>query len=182
MARMSRWILTTLLLPVAAVAQNGTTIRGLPDPATINVPDISPSTDPKVRAEGYKFYYFHNPTVRFSEAYQDFAECRAHLTGAGLVKVPGFIPWDESHRRKAIKPVPIYGLVGDIIGDIILPKLERGMRSNKMRRCMGTRGYERYPISETVWKALNEGDEQQVRLMQAKIASGPKPQDAAVTE
>ena len=33
----------------------------LPDPATIKVPDVAPSNDPKVIGDGYKFYYFHNP-------------------------------------------------------------------------------------------------------------------------
>jgi len=55
-------------------------------------------------------------------------------------------------------------------------------RSNKMRRCMGTRGYERDAIPEAAWDALNEGDEAQLILMQAKLGSAPKPRDEPVTE
>lgn len=73
------------------------------------------------------------------------------------------------------------GLVVAAMAAIIMPKMQRGLDSNKMRRCMGTRGYDRYAIPEAAWNALNEGEEQQVLLMQAKLASGPKPSDEVVT-
>ena len=148
----------------------------------MTVPDVAKSHDPKVRNQGYKFYYFHNPAVSFAEAWQDLKECRAHLVTAGDASVPGFIPWDEAHRRETIRGTQPYGRVGAALAAIILPKFERGIRSNKMRRCMGTRGYARYAIPEAAWKVLNDGDEQQFVLMQAKLASGAKPQDEAVTE
>ena len=179
-------------LPAAAQAVNPPP-EALPDPATVKVPDVAPSQDPKVRSEGYKFYYFNNPTVSFADAYRDLLECRGHLVVAGPAKVPGFIPWDEAHRRKtrqgspmAVGPDMVTAMVGVVVfsgmAAIILPKMERGARSNKMRRCMGTRGYERYAIPEDAWNTLNKGDEQQLLLMQAKLASAPKPQDEAVTE
>lgn len=155
--------------------------KTLPDPATITAPDVTPSTDSKVREEGYKFYYFHSPDVSFEMAYQDLRECRAHLVSGGMAPVPGFIPWGEKHRREVPQLTPMYGLVGGVMSAIIVPKLIRGQRSNKMRRCMGTRGYERYAISESVWDKLNDGDEEQLILMQAKLASGPKPADEVVT-
>jgi len=55
-------------------------------------------------------------------------------------------------------------------------------RSNKMRRCVGTRGYERYAIPEAAWDVLNAGDEAQLILMQAMLASAPRAQDEPVTE
>ena len=67
-----------------------------------------------------------------------------------------------------------------IMADIITPKMERGLRSNKLRRCMGTRGYQRYAISEAEWDEINKGDEQQIILMHAKLATGPRPQAAPV--
>ena len=153
----------------------------LPDPATIEAPDVTPSTDPKIREEGYKFYYFHRPDVPFETAYRDLSECRAHLVSGGLVAVPGFIPWGEKDRREIPQATPAFGIVGGVMAAIILPKLIRGQQSNKMRRCMGTRGYERYAIPESTWDKLNKGDEQQLILMQAKLASGPKPADEVVT-
>ena len=174
-------IASASILPAAAQTAPASAV--LPDPATIKVPDVTPSQDPKVRKEGFKFYYFHNPEVSFAEAVVDLRECRAHLAVGGPARVPGFIPWDETHRRKRQGIVSPYGIVGYLIAsEIFLPKIERGLRSNKMRRCMGTRGYDRYAITERAWDVLNDGDEEALVLMQAKLASGPKPQDVAVTE
>jgi len=193
-------LLPALLLPAVARAQAApaaasvTPSVALPDPATITVPDVSPSSDPKIRSEGYKFYYFHNPAVTFAEAYQDLTECRAHLAFGGIQMVPGFIPWDEKHRRKVrqsagmvvVGPSMLTAVVGSMVtaglAAIMLPKMERGARSNKMRRCMGTRGYVRYAISQSAFDTLNEGEEAQLIAMQAKLASSPKPQDEVVTD
>ncbi|MBK8373982.1 hypothetical protein [Sphingorhabdus sp.] len=152
----------------------------LPDPTTISVPDVTPSADPKIREDGYKFYYFHSPDVSFETAYQDLRDCRAHLVSAGPAAVPGFIPWGEQHRREVFQGTPMYGIVGVAMAAIIVPKMIRGQHSNKMRRCMGTRGYDRYAIAESVFDKLNDGEEQQLILMQAKLASGPKPADEVV--
>jgi len=192
---MIRYIPILLLLaqPLPVAAQAVDPPQALPDPETVKVPDVAPSQDPKVRSEGYKFYYFNNPAVSFAEAYRDLLECRGHLIVAGPAQVPGFIPWDEAHRRKTRQGSPMVAgpdmltaMVGvavfSAMAAIIMPKMERGARSNKMRRCMGTRGYERYAITEDAWNALNKGDEQQLLLMQAKLGAAPKPLDEAVTE
>src|SRR3954453_23691482 len=178
MVRPSSLLLLSLLVSTGSAAAGAPAV--LPDPATVTVPDVTPSADPKVHDEGYKFYYFHNPSVSFAEAVQDFTECRAHLA-IGSVQVPGFVAWDEAQRRRDYKGVPTYqpvaspyGLVGGIMADIIVPKMERGARSNKMRRCMGTRGYERYAIPEAAWNMINQGDERQIILMQAKLSTGPR--------
>jgi hypothetical protein len=181
--------LAPLLLIAAAISppvMAADAAPSLPDPATIDAPDVVPTRDPKVSEEGYKFYYFHSPSVSFAEAHRDLKECRAHLPVGGPANVPGFVPWDEAHRRKVYEgftaPSVLHVAVYSAIGAIVVPKIERGLRSNKMRRCMGTRGYARYAIPESVWERLNEGDEEQLTLMQAKLASGPKPQDEAVTK
>lgn len=171
-----------MMLGILPGAEAAATAQSLPDPATIAVPDVTPSSDPKVKNQGYKFYYFHQSGVSFAAAYQDLVECRAHLAAGGPARVPGFIPWDETHRREIPQTVSPYGLVGAALAAIILPTMERGARSNKMRRCMGTRGYARYAITEASWDRLNEGDERELILMQAKLASGPKPLDQEVTE
>jgi len=158
-----------------------------PDPASIAVPAVNGPTDPRIFENGYKFYYFHNPSVSFAEAVTDFRECRAHLVVGGPARVPGFIPWDETHRRRVASPgIDLTGgLIGvtmrGVMADIIVPKIERGVRSNKLRRCMGTRGYARYAIPEATWDAINRGDERQVILMQAKLVSGPRPSAMPVT-
>ncbi|THD35403.1 MAG: hypothetical protein E7773_13275 [Sphingomonas sp.] len=177
--------------PAAAVASQPRNAGDpLPDPATITVPDVTPPTDPKVRGDGYKFYYFHNPNVTFAQAYDDIAECRAFLAHTSAGPVPGFVPWrvgvERSSARLTDKSPTVglspYGVLGDAMGAIMAPKMERGSRSNIMRRCMGTRGYVRYAITESAFDELNDGpDEDRLILMQAKLASGPKPNDEEVT-
>jgi hypothetical protein len=159
----------------------------LPDPATITVPDVIPPIDPKIREDGYKFYYFHHPDVTFAEAYADIAECRTFLLWQSGGTVPGFVWWKPGIFRPPSAPkndrqgLSPYGLVGEAMAAIIVPKMERGARSNIMRRCMGTRGYARYAITESAFGQLNDGpDEDKLILMQAKLASGPKPDDEEV--
>jgi hypothetical protein len=168
-----------LLMAVPAAAEDKV---DLPDPASVTVPDVTPSNDPKVREEGYKFYYFHNANVSYAEAHQDLAECRAYLPVGGGTQVQGFIPFGENYNRPVYVGTPIFpGLFTNVMASIIVPKMERGVASNKMRRCMGTRGYDRFAIPEVTWDKLNNGDEAQLLLMQAKLASGPKPTDEVVT-
>ncbi len=164
------------------------TDEGLPDPATITVPDTSAS-DPEVIKEGYKFFYFNNPSVTFSEAAADIAECRSFLASGAPPSVPGFIPWTEPVKRKQNRGggfLTAYGLLGVGVeaglAAIIMPKIDRGLRNNKLRRCMEPRGYKRFALPEASWKVLNEGDEKQLILMQAKLASAPQPAQGEVSE
>lgn len=172
-----------MLVGLMACGQAAAQDAPLPDPATISAPEISPSIDPKVQKEGYKFFFFHNPSVSFAEAYADIAECRSFLARDGLATLPSFRPWVEPVKRKtqAYAAAP-YGLVGAAMASIIVPKLERGQRNNKLRRCMTPRGYARYAIAEADWDRLNEGDETAIVAVQAKLASGPKPSTAEVSE
>lgn len=164
------------------ISARASDVAELPDPSTISIPDVTPSTDPKMKEEGYKFYYFHNSNVSFAEAHKDLVECRGYLIVGGGTQVPGFIPWGEEHRRVVYQGTPMFpGLVTAALAAIIVPKMQRGVESNKMRRCMGTRGYERYAVAEKTWDLLNEGEERQIILLQAKLASGPKPQNEVVT-
>jgi hypothetical protein len=167
-----------LAMPVAAVAQQG---PPLPDPASIAVPDIA-SADPSVQAEGYKFFIFHNPAVSFAEAHADIAECRAFLPSGEFRPLPSFVPWGETAVRASTAGPGPYGLVGDAIGAVLVPKIVRGQRNNKLRRCMEPRGYLRYAVPEAAWDRLNEGDEAALVLMQAKLASGPRPAAPEVRE
>lgn len=169
-------MLAALMAGWPAIAQDA-----LPDPATVNVPAITPSADPKVRKDGYKFFYFHNPSVSFAEAYADLAECQGLIAGTIFGTggaLPAFRPWVETPR-----PRQGYGPgASSVLGSILIPKFERGQRNNKLRRCMEPRGYSRYPVAEAVWDQLNDEKNAQALLMQAKLASGPTPQDAKVVE
>jgi hypothetical protein len=170
-----------LSVPSTAVAQEAAPLI-LPDPSTITVPDIAPSSDPKVAKQGHKFFYFNNPDVTFEQAYEDFTECRRHLAKGAVIATPAFVPWVEPSVRKAKGERANTGLVGAFVGSILINHLERGMRANKMRMCMEPRGYKRYAIKEASWQTLNEGDEAQILLMHAKIGSAPKPSSGEVAE
>lgn len=154
------------------------------DPATISLPSVTLPSDPvereKVLGDGYKFFYFHKSGVSFDKAYADLRECRAHLTSASAILLPDFIPFGEESSKPVASTTSPYGLVGAAMAAIILPKLDRGLENNKLRRCMGTRGYARYALSEETWKTINTGEEDQVVAMQAKIAAGPRPDQSEV--
>lgn len=166
-----------LILAAAAAAPTA-----VPDPAAVTLPPMAFSKDPGVIHDGYKFYFFHNPSVSFAEAVQDFRECRGYLTAGAPASVPGFIPFGEAHRVDQPVTAYPYGLMGAAMFALLEPKMERGARSNKMRRCMGTRGYVRYPIPGSTFDALNKGDEENIVEMQAKLATSPKPDLPEVPE
>ncbi len=154
----------------------------LPDPATIKTVAID-SRDPKVVADGHKFFFFHRADTSFAEAYSDIRECRSFIRRGAFPPQSEFVPWVEPAQRPVQSTTSPYGLVGAVIGSIIMPKLNRGLDNNMLRRCMEPRGYLRFPLPESSWSMINESaDEQQNILMQAKLASGPVPPLAAVQD
>jgi hypothetical protein len=174
------WLAAAVLLSSAPAGAQAA--AELPDPSAIELPDIG-HLDAKTQGEGYKFFYFYNPSVTFAEAYSDIVECRSFLEAGAVRALPTFVPWVETQKFAVpprIMPSP-YGVVGAVVGAIIEPKLERGVRNNKLRRCMEPRGYHRYAVAEDAWQKLNEGDEKTLILMQAKLASGPMPEQPEVT-
>lgn len=150
------------------------------DPATVQLPDLG-STTPEVIKEGGKFFAFVNPSLTYAQAYEDIAECRSFLPTGVFRQLPSFVPWEEPSVRPPIVYRPV-GLAAGILVSIIMPKLERGQRNNKLRRCMGPRGYRRVAVPEAAWQALNEGDELQLIAKQAKLATMPGVQLHEVTE
>ena len=161
----------------AAAAQDGP-----PDPASVQLPPMTFGTDPAVAKDGYKFFFFHHPQLTYAEAVQDFAECQSLLPFGEGLPLPGFVPWVEANNRKVIQRDPQYGLVGAAIGAILLPKLARGQRNNKMRLCMERRGYVRYAVNEAAYDALWEGTPEEISAKQALLATGPAPAAAVQSE
>lgn len=139
-------------------------------------------SDPEVQKNGYKFFFFHNPDIGFAEAARDLAECHSQLPTGPFLPLPGFVPWTEANNREAVPASNGYGLVGAAMGALILPKLERGQRNNKMRLCMERRGYVRYAIDEAAYDAIWEGEPAQLIAKQAKLATGPAPHAQQVTQ
>ena len=160
--------------------------EGLPDPASVTLPDMTFGDDPDVAENGYKFFFFHNPDIGFADAYTDVAECRGHLLTGAYLPLPSFVPWVESNKREVEAGVNPYGVVGVVvyaaIASVIMPKMERGQRNNKMRLCMERRGYVRYAVDEAAYDALNSGEEANIVAMQAKLAVAPAPPVPQVTD
>jgi len=158
--------------PSAALAQ---TLPVAPDPATVSVPDLSGSAAPDVVANGWKYFFFQREGVSFTEAHADIADCFRFLTPNdwGTVKLGRFVPWESRNGVKADYSPNPYGLVGVLMLAMIEGTLTRRDYQAKMRRCMETRGYTRYGVSEEIWENVTNLPRDQSIAVQAKIASGP---------
>jgi hypothetical protein len=171
--------LAVLFAGAAPAAAQG---EGPPDPATIELPDLTPSRDPEVIANGGKHYYFHKPGVSYAEAYEDFSECYRYLpvlyADRGL---PMFAPWSGKPGVERFQPANNYGLVGMGIAALFLGPIERRARQAPVRRCLETRGYVRYAVAENVWRQLVDGYSERSIAVQAKAASRPAPDALPVT-
>ncbi|RYD50079.1 MAG: hypothetical protein EOP60_12585 [Sphingomonadales bacterium] len=159
-------------VPWTAVAQNA---PGVPDPATVTVPDLSGSAAPEVVANGWKYFFFQREGVGFAEAHADLADCFRFLAPNdwGTVKLGRFVPWESRTGVKASYNPNPYGLVGALMLAMVEGTLVRRDYQAKMRRCMETRGYTRYGVSEEVWENVTNLPKDQSIAVQAKIASGP---------
>jgi hypothetical protein len=150
--------------------------EGPPDPATITLPDLTPSRDPEVIANGGKHYYFHKAGVSYAEAYEDFAECYQYLPVSGAdPNLPLFAPWSEKPGIVRIQPANNFGLIGMGIAALVSGPIERRARQAPVRRCLETRGYVRYPLAEKIWRQMIDDYSQRSIAVQAKAASLPAP-------
>jgi hypothetical protein len=162
-----------------------------PDPATVTLPDMTPTRDPGVIRDGWKHFYFHKTGVSYAQAYGDLAECYRFIPGAGVMgaSMPAFRPWTMPLvARRAEPSSPMtgqYGVVGTLVTGAIMAvvtgTLDRRDRQSRMRRCMEPRGYVRYPLREDVWQQLIDDYSPATIAMQAKAASGPAPDLAPLT-
>lgn len=175
-------IVRKIFLLAAAIAAPAMAQSGLPppDPVSVELPVLGPAT-PEVIKEGGKFFAFVNPSLTYVQAFEDIAECRSFLPVGVYRPLPGFVPWEEPSVRPPIVYNPV-GLAAGILVSIIMPKMERGQRNNKLRLCMGPRGYRRVAVPEAAWEILNEGDETQLIAKQAKLATTPGLKLQEVTE
>ncbi|HEX8063542.1 MAG TPA: hypothetical protein VF535_10015 [Allosphingosinicella sp.] len=154
-----------------------------PDPATIELPDLTPSRDPDVIANGGKHYYFHKAGVSYAEAYEDFSECYRYLPVPYADRsLPMFAPWSERPGVERFQPANNYGLVGMGIMALIGGGIERRASQAPVRRCLETRGYVRYPVAEKIWRQLIDDYSVRSIAVQAKAASLPAPDAQPVTQ
>jgi hypothetical protein len=177
MGRASRMLacVVSVAIAVPAAAQEA---ADPPDPATITMPDMTPSRD--AIENGWKFFYFQKPGVTYAEAYADISECYRFFASYGYSsgQVPSFMPWvapSDGPRPALPMPRSQYGLIGDIMVSIAARQTNRRDRIARMRRCMEPRWYVRYPLREEIWHQLVDDYSPRTIAMQALAASGPVP-------
>jgi hypothetical protein len=178
---MREWIALAALLggasPLSAQSD------GPPDPVSIDLPDMTPTRDPGVIADGWRHFYFHKAGVSYAEAFADFADCYHFLPVQGASPaLPAFAPWSEGAGVRVIQRSLPWGLTGAVILAIVSGPIDRRDRQSRMRRCMEPRGYLRYPVSEEVWSRLIDNYSARSIALQAKAASEPAPGLDPVTQ
>ncbi len=176
-----------LCAPLTALAQEAPQtdaewMRVVPEESTIAMPDLAFEEDQSDIDDYEKYYYFHRDDTDFPSALTDLRECDAH--SRGLFR--GNYGADPSMMAL----YGVGGVIGGVIGSAISNAIygsaeERLKRRINMRRCMFFKGYSRYGLNKGVWQEFNfeEGNSnhaeeyRQTRLMmQARVASGPKPE------
>jgi hypothetical protein len=172
-----------LALLVGGVTSASAQTAEPPDPASISLPSLGTGNDPQVIENGWKHFYFHKDGVSYAEAYADFADCYRFLLVPYVdARLPTFSPWPEKPGVTTFRPVNNYGLVGGVIGAMVEGPLIRRAMQSRLRRCLEPRGYLRYPISEYAWEQLTDNFSAQSIAVQAKAASGPRPDQEPVTQ
>jgi hypothetical protein len=171
-------IALALLLSGASAASAQTSTR--PDPATLSLPSLETEGDREVLKNGWKHFFFHKAGVSYEEAYADFADCYRFLPAGVYSTLPMFAPWTESMDGRPVELVP--GTLGaQLILSLLTDAIERRAAQSRMRRCMEPRGYLRYAIPEFSWEQLIDHYSERSIALQAKAASGPKPNREPVT-
>jgi hypothetical protein len=178
---MRRWVFAAALLAAAPAARAQAPVP--PDPATVQLPDLTPTNEPEVINDGWKYFYFHRAGVTYAQAFADFAECYRFLAfPATAVDLPTFTPWGEPIVARSVRPGPTpYGIVGAAIGALVAGSVERRAYQSRLRRCLEPRGYVRYPLRKEVWEQLVDDFSERSLARQALAASGPTPNLPRVT-
>jgi hypothetical protein len=174
--------IAALTILMGTVASATAAAQQTVDPTTVTIPDVSLPKD-KAAAQtlidnGWKYFFFHKAGVSFDAALMDVAFCYQYLPGVAVMQLPAYSDWGSgapAPKTDYYRVFENYGLVGMGIGALVDGPLLRRNRQSRMRRCMETRGYKRYPMAEATWEALSKGDAKITIPIFAKLASGPKP-------
>jgi len=161
----------------AEAATDAANAPSVPDPAKLELPDLSAPTSAADEADFDKYFYFHRASTTFEQALADVRECDGYARG--LASPYGYqeAPYPYTYTMAgAIGGAIANMLVAAIFGSAELRKARR----TNMRRCMNYKGYDRYGLNKDVWQkfnfeeGLNRVDEDARQLMlaqQAKAAS-----------
>jgi hypothetical protein len=156
------------------------------DPETVQVPSLTFEITPLNAADFDKYYYFNRADTDFRTALTDLLDCdglaRGLSSGRGWVDTP--YPYNTSAAGAA------GGIIGNLLVSAIFGSAEiRRLRRVNMRNCMFYKGYQRYGLDKEIWEEFNfeeglDGVSEEARIgflrQQARIASGPRPQQEAL--
>ncbi len=149
----------------------------VPDPAKLELPDLSKPTTADDAADFEKYFYFHRADTSFEQALADIRECDGYARGLSSPYGYQDVPYPYAGT--------LAGAAGGFIGNMMVAmifgsaELRKARRTN-MRRCMNYKGYDRFGLNKDVWQEFHfeEGlssvkeDERQEKLAkQAKAAS-----------
>lgn len=133
-----------------------------------------------------KYFYFHRPETDFATAYYDITECDALSSGISFYSGISGDQMASSMIQYGIVAGAIGGAIGSLMADAIFGSGERRkQRRVNMRNCMFYKGYDRYGLEKDLWQEFNfeegnskteETERENKLLMQARVASGPKPE------
>lgn len=184
-----KWLVGAALLGSAAVVQ-AQAIK--PEPpmkhfaddeiAKIEMPDLKFTETPEDVQDYDKYFFFHREGTTFDEAYADIKECDALASGIRFFAGNAQVPYPYAGTMAGA----IGGAIGNALADAIFGSAERRrIRRVNLRNCMGFKEYRRYGMERERWQNFNfeEGNGREKEalrdaalLMQARVASGPKPE------
>ena len=166
----------------------------VPDPATLAMPDLGFTETPEIVADYDKFFVFHRADTDFATALADVRECDGHARGLFMSDFAATQSVAAYQRYSVYTQGALGAVIGQAIGDPVTGALadavygsaevRRKMRVN-LRRCMFFKGYARFGLAQGVWNDFNSADSdgdlseqqrQRLLVIQALVASGPRPQ------
>lgn len=182
-----------LLLPLAGAAQaqaikNEPPMRQFTDAEreAVEMPPLAFEDDPATVKDDDKYFYFHRAETSFDQAYADVTECDATSSGSSFYLRANAGSVAASSAQYGILASSIGGAIGGLMADAIFGSAERRkQRRINIRNCMFYKNYDRYSLEKNLWQAFhfeeglskeNPEDREKALLAQAKVASGPKPQ------
>lgn len=156
------------------------------DPATIPMPVLAFTPDPKWEKDFDKYYYFNRADTSFAEALADLRQCDGLSRGLASPFGNSDVPYPYNSTAP--------GLIGGAIANVMIAAIVgsaqlRAMRRVNMRRCMFHKGYDRFGLPKDMWQTFNfeegfgglpEEERQAFLKQQARVASGPRPATAAL--
>lgn len=181
-----------LLLPVAGMAQ-AQAIKNEPplkifseeEIAAVAMPSLSFVENDKAAADYDKYFYFHRPATNFDRAFADVTECDALSSGLSYYRGADSSAVASAMSQYGVLAGGLGGAIGGLMADAIFGSAERRkQRRMNIRNCMFYKGYDRYGLEKDLWQEFNfeeglsreEADKRKAALMmQARVASGPKP-------